>query len=86
MCITGIRGLKSITLAIFLQRTPYNTQHFLLQLGPTGLVWAVLYNGTTIVRTAVKRDSLTGECWIDVSPPREGLKIVQISVGTNSVW
>lgn len=54
--------------------------------GPSGLVWAVLYNGKAIVRTGVKRESPTGENWAEVVPPGEGLRIVQLSVGTNSVW
>lgn len=54
--------------------------------GPTGLVWAVLYNGKVIVRTGIQRDLPTGEHWVEVTPPGEKLKIVQLSVGTNAVW
>lgn len=32
------------------------------------------------------RDRLTGETWIEVKPPGVGLRIVQISAGTNAVW
>lgn len=57
-----------------------------ISVGPTGLVWAALYNGRVIVRTGIQRESPTGENWAEITPPANGLKIVQVSVGTNSVW
>lgn len=32
------------------------------------------------------RDRIIGENWIEVKPPATGLRIVQVSVGTNAVW
>lgn len=57
-----------------------------ISVGPTGLVWAVLYSGKAIVRTGIRREQPTGENWAEVQAPGSGLKIVQVSVGTNSVW
>ncbi|KAI9586935.1 tectonin beta-propeller repeat-containing protein [Glossina fuscipes] len=74
--------------------TPAGSELTQLSVGPTGLVWAVLYNGRVIVRSGVTRENLAGEAWLDVKPPTpvngcdatNGLKIVQVSVGTDSVW
>ena len=43
-------------------------------------------NGRALVRAGVTRDSLTGKAWLEVKPPGNGLKIVQVSVGHSSVW
>lgn len=75
--------------------TPAGNELIQLSVGPTGLVWGVLFNGCAIVRTGVTRDRLSGESWLDVKPPipnnncdtiGQDLMIVQLSVGTNSVW
>lgn len=29
---------------------------------------------------------LSGESWLEVRPPGEGLRLVHVSVGTNAVW
>lgn len=34
----------------------------------------------------VTRDRLIGETWIEVKPPAAGIRIAQVSVGTNAVW
>lgn len=54
--------------------------------GAIGLVWCVLYNGKAIARTGIRSDNLIGDKWIEINPPGENLKIVQVSVGTNAVW
>lgn len=78
--------------------TPAGNELTQLSVGPTGLVWGVLFNGCAIVRTGVTRDRLSGESWLDVKPPNvnsngeqlaianDSLMIVQLSVGTNSIW
>jgi len=75
--------------------TPTGSELSQISVGPTGLVWAVLYNGRVIVRTGITRDNLSGEAWLDVKPPvatsaqtdtPRGLRILQISVGTDAVW
>lgn len=75
--------------------TPAGSELIQLSVGPTGLVWAVLYNGRVIARSGVTRDRLSGEAWLSVKPPipsssdsdgPNGLKVVQVSVGTNAVW
>lgn len=75
--------------------TPAGNELTQLSVGPTGLVWGVLFNGCAIVRSGVTRDRLSGESWLDVKPPisnnngdipGQNLLIVQLSVGTNSVW
>ena len=72
--------------------TPAGGELLQVSVGPSGLTWAVLYNGRAIVRTAVTRDNLSGEAWLEVKPPsngqegKNGLKILQVSVGRNSVW
>lgn len=49
--------------------TPAGNELTQLSVGPTGLVWGVLFNGCAIVRTGVTRDRLSGESWLDVKPP-----------------
>ncbi|XP_055708110.1 tectonin beta-propeller repeat-containing protein [Phlebotomus papatasi] len=66
--------------------TPSGAEVSQISVGATGLVWASLYCGRAIVRSGVTKDSFTGESWLEVKPPGNGLKIVQVSVGTNSVW
>lgn len=73
--------------------TPVGSELSQLSVGPTGLVWAVLFNGRAIVRSGVTRDNLAGMSWLDVKPPihcnvdsKNALKIIQVSVGTNAVW
>lgn len=66
--------------------TPSGCEVAQISVGSTGLVWAVLYNGRAIVRSGVTKNSLTGESWLEVKPPGTGLKITQVSVGTDSVW
>lgn len=46
----------------------------------------MLYNGRALVRTGIRRDLLVGDNWVEVGAPSDSIKIVQISVGTNSVW
>ncbi|XP_055376755.1 tectonin beta-propeller repeat-containing protein [Condylostylus longicornis] len=57
-----------------------------ISVGATGLVWATLANGRALVRSGVSKDRLHGESWLEVKPPGNGLKIIQLSVGTDSVW
>ncbi|XP_035793382.1 tectonin beta-propeller repeat-containing protein-like [Anopheles albimanus] len=66
--------------------TPSGCEVSQISVGTTGLVWAVLYNGRAIVRVGIGRDTLLGSAWLEVKPPGSNLKIVQVSVGTNSVW
>ncbi|XP_037936661.1 tectonin beta-propeller repeat-containing protein-like [Teleopsis dalmanni] len=74
--------------------TPAGCELTQISVGSTGLVWAVLHNGRVLVRSGVTRDNLCGETWLDVKPPTpsqttdtsNGLKIVQVSVGTDTVW
>lgn len=49
-------------------------------------MWAILYNGKALVRTGIRNDNIIGDKWIEVDSPKENLKILQASVGTNSVW
>lgn len=82
-------GLRWTTIS-----TSANCELAQLSVGPTGLVWAVLFNGRAIVRSGVTRENLSGDSWLDVKPPSHstgteptnGLKITQVSVGTNAVW
>lgn len=67
--------------------TPSGCEVAQISVGATGLVWAVLYSGRAIVRSGLTRDLPAGESWLEVKPPGNGgLKIMQVSVGTNSVW
>lgn len=66
--------------------TPSGCDVCQISVGATGLVWVTLHNGRALVRSKVTRDSLYGESWLEVKPPGNNLKILQISVGTNSVW
>ncbi|XP_073842358.1 tectonin beta-propeller repeat-containing peroxin 23 [Musca autumnalis] len=86
---TAPEGLRWTTIP-----TPPTCELAQLSVGPTGLVWAVLFNGHAIVRSGVTRENLSGDSWLDVKAPSHannqepasGLKIIQISVGTNAVW
>lgn len=42
--------------------------------------------GRAIARTGVRSDNLIGDKWIEINPPAESLRIIQVSVGTNAVW
>lgn len=44
-----------------------------------------MYNGKALVRTGIRSDNLIGDKWVEVNPPKEELKIVQVSVGMNAV-
>lgn len=66
--------------------TPSGCEVSQIAVGPTGMIWAALHNGRALARSGVTRDSLTGKSWLEVKPPGNGLKITQVSVGTNSVW
>lgn len=66
--------------------TPAGCEVAQVSVGPTGLVWAVLFNGRAIVRSGVTRENITGLSWLEVKPPGNGIKITQVSVGTDSVW
>ncbi|XP_054281317.1 tectonin beta-propeller repeat-containing protein-like [Macrosteles quadrilineatus] len=57
-----------------------------LSCGATGLVWAVMFNGRALVRGGITGISPTGSHWVEVAAPEEGLRLVRVSVGTNSVW
>ncbi|XP_073983179.1 tectonin beta-propeller repeat-containing peroxin 23 isoform X1 [Rhodnius prolixus] len=54
--------------------------------GATGLVWAVLWSGKALVRTGVSLKTPMGEGWLEVESPDEEVKLIQVSVGVNSVW
>lgn len=56
-----------------------------ITVGSTGLVWAVLQNGSAIARTGITRDCILGTGWVEVSPPT-GLLLNQISLGCKSLW
>lgn len=66
--------------------TPIGCEIAQISVGPFGLVWGVLYNGRAIVRSGVRRECLSGESWLEVKPPGSGIKIMQVSVGTDAVW
>lgn len=66
--------------------TPSGSEVSQISVGPTGLVWACLFDGRALVRSKVTKESFTGESWIEVKAPGNGLKIIQVSVGMNSVW
>lgn len=55
-------------------------------LGATGLLWGVLFNGKALVRTGIRSENIIGDKWVEINPPKDDLKIVQVSVGTNAVW
>jgi tectonin beta-propeller repeat-containing protein 1 len=57
-----------------------------ISVGPTGMVWAACHNGRALVRSHVSRDLPIGKSWLEVPPPGNNLKLIQISVGVNSVW
>ncbi|CAH1130207.1 unnamed protein product [Ceutorhynchus assimilis] len=57
-----------------------------LSVGPTGLVWAALLDGRALVRLGVTRDNLQGVSWLEVRSPGDNLRIIQLSVGSYSVW
>ncbi|XP_070186393.1 tectonin beta-propeller repeat-containing protein 1-like [Littorina saxatilis] len=54
--------------------------------GPTGLVWAITWDGHAFVRTHVSRDAIYGLRWESVPYPEEATRLMQVSVGRNSVW
>ncbi|EDW69940.1 tectonin beta-propeller repeat-containing protein [Drosophila virilis] len=92
---TGVTAFAPEGLRWTAINTPTGSELAQISVGPTGLVWAVLYNGRVIVRTGITRDNLSGEGWLDVKSPvatsaptdtPRGLRIVQISVGTDAVW
>ncbi|GAB6031582.1 tectonin beta-propeller repeat containing [Chamberlinius hualienensis] len=66
--------------------TPNGGEVNQLSVGPTGLLWAVTWNGYALVRLGVTRTELSGSGWANVDPPNENSKLLQISVGCNSVW
>lgn len=39
---------------------PSNNEVTHISVGPTGLLWAILWNGKAIIRTGITRDSITG--------------------------
>lgn len=39
-----------------------------------------------LARTGIRNDNLIGDKWVEISPPGENLRIIQVSVGTNAVW
>lgn len=49
-------------------------------------MWAVLCKGTAAARTGIRSDNLIGDRWVEIIPPGDNLRIVQVSVGTNAVW
>lgn len=57
-----------------------------ISVGPTGMVWASCHNGRALVRIGVNRDNPQGKSWLEVKPPGINCKLIQVSVGTNSVW
>lgn len=78
MCPEGIRWIGI--------NTPSNIEVSKIAVGTTGLVWAILYNGRALVRTGITRDNLTGDSWLEVKPPGSGVKLMDVSIGTSSVW
>ena len=57
-----------------------------ISVGASGMVWACCHNGRALVRSGVSRDNVQGKTWLEVPPPKNDLKIIQISVGTDAVW
>lgn len=57
-----------------------------ISVGATGMVWACSQNGRAFVRLGVTRDNPQGKTWLEVKPPKNDLKLIQVSVGTDSVW
>lgn len=57
-----------------------------VSVGSSGLVWATCHNGRGLVRSGVTRDNPQGKTWLEVKPPKNDLKLIQVSVGTDSVW
>lgn len=70
----------------FAVTTPTGCEVNQICVGSTGMVWASCHNGRALVRSGVTRDNLMGKTWLEVKPPGNGLKIIQIAVGHNSVW
>lgn len=66
--------------------TPTGCEVCQISVGSTGMIWASCQNGRALVRAGVTRDSLTGKAWLEVKPPGNGLKIIQVAVGHSSVW
>lgn len=86
MLRTGVSTVSPEGLRWTAISTPSGCEVCQISVGASGLVWAVLYNGRVIVRSGVTRDNPTGDAWLEVKPPGTGLKIIQVSVGTNAVW
>ena len=57
-----------------------------LDVGPTGLVWATLSDGRALIRMGVTRDSLSGENWVEIRGPADGIRISHLSLGLCSLW
>lgn len=78
---TAPEGLKWLAIS-----TPTGCEVVQISVGATGMVWAACQNGRALVRSGVTRDNLTGKAWLEVKPPGNGLRIIQVAVGNNSVW
>uniref|UniRef100_T1J1H8 PCI domain-containing protein n=1 Tax=Strigamia maritima TaxID=126957 RepID=T1J1H8_STRMM len=62
-----------------------------LSVGPTGLVWALNWDGGAYARTGVTRHKVTGNAWAAVPAPGvvddgDGGSLLQVSVGVDVVW
>ena len=66
--------------------TPTGCEVCQISVGSTGMVWASCQNGRAVVRAGVTRDTMTGKAWLEVKPPGNGLRIIQVAVGHSSVW
>lgn len=78
---TSPEGLKWVSII-----TPSGCEVCQISAGVCGQVWAALVNGRALTRAGVTRDCLTGRTWLEVKPPGDGLKIIQVVVGFSSVW
>ncbi|KAK6170342.1 hypothetical protein SNE40_018755 [Patella caerulea] len=57
-----------------------------ISVGPTGLVWAVTWDGLVLVRLGINRDNVYGATWCEIPYPKENTRMMQIALGTNSLW
>lgn len=78
---TSPEGLKWVSIP-----TPTGCEVCQISVGATGTVWASCQNGRALVRAGVTRDELKGKTWLEVKPPGDNLKIIQVAVGHSSVW
>ncbi|XP_050436287.1 tectonin beta-propeller repeat-containing protein [Adelges cooleyi] len=57
-----------------------------IECSPTGSVWVVMWNGILLVRKGVDAKLPQGRSWVVVASPESDSKIIQLSVGCQTVW